>query len=212
MRTSPLVLLALSALSAAGACRGSESAEPPVHLVLNMDQQNRFEAQEENPFFADGRAMRTWPEGTVPFGALHDDDHLWRGRDGAGFASTLPGKDADGREMKLDRDFLARGKARYEIYCVPCHDAAGTGKGIVVERGMMQPPSFHDDRIRAMAVGQLYDVVTNGARNMPAYRGQIGLRDRWAIASYVRALQRSRNASLEDVPEDEAGSNRWEVR
>ncbi len=199
-------------VGALAGCRGSKSTKPPVHIVQNMDQQNRFEGQEENPFFADGRAMRDWPEGTVAWGALHEDDHLWRGKDEAGeWAASLPDKDDKGVEIKPERALLERGQERYEIFCVPCHDYAGTGKGQVVQRGFMPPPTFHEGRVKEMAVGQIYDVITSGARNMASYRSQLGLRDRWAVAAYVAALQLARGATLRQVPPDRAATERWEV-
>jgi hypothetical protein len=201
--------LALAGLSG---CRGDTSPLPPIHLQQNMDFQHRFEMQEENPFFADRRASRPRVEGTVPANLAQEDDHLWRGKDGPGWAKTLPPQDERGRNITLNRAFLERGKSRFDIYCAPCHDAAGTGQGIVVQRGMFPPPAFNDPRLLGMPIGQLYDVVANGARNMPAYRSQIPPGDRWAVAAYVRALQVSRNASLNQIPADQAAAHGWGVR
>ena len=104
---------------------------------------------------------------------------------------------------------MARGQRRYDIYCTPCHDRTGTGNGIVVERGLVPPPSFHDARIRAMPPGEIYKVISKGVRNMPSYAAQIPVRDRWAITAYVRALQVARGARLSDVPKDIAESKGW---
>lgn len=199
-------------LLALPACQGDTSPLPPVHPNWNMDQQARFDPQEPSDFFPDGRAMRPQVEGTVAVGHLQEDDHLYRGVVEGEFAMDLPAADADGLPFTLDRPFLERGQERYNIYCVPCHDDTGSGKGIIVERGMMPPPSFYEDRILAMPIGQLYDIVTHGARNMSAYRNQVALRDRWAIASYVRALQLSRNVGIDQIPADKAGAERWETR
>lgn len=204
-----LILIAAIVFSA---CRGDISKEPPIHLNPNMDQQNRFEMQEENVFFTDGRAQRPLPEGTVAVGYLKDDDHLWRGKKDGRWALGLPEKDDHGVPFVIDRAFLRRGKARYEIYCAPCHDGTGSGQGVVVQRGFFPPPNFQDPRLLAMPVGQLYDVIANGARNMPPYGAQIQLRDRWAVAAYVRTLQLSRNASLEQIPPDRAAANGWGVQ
>ncbi len=206
---SAIVLLSVAALAG---CRGSISEEPPIHWQQNMDSQNRYEAQEENTFFEDRRAMRPHVEGTVAYGTLAEDDHLHRGIADGGFATELPTADDQGQAIELDEALLQRGKERYNIYCAPCHDGAGTGDGIIVQRGFMKPPSFHEERVRSIAVGGLYDIVTNGVRNMPPYRGQIGLRDRWAVAAYVRALQVSRAGRLRQVPADRAAEKRWEVR
>jgi len=202
MRSTSHVLLGLVTLAiGAASCRGQRSEETPIHLNPNMDNQKYVEAQEPSPFFADGRGMRPEVPGTIPVGGLREDDHLYRGIVAGSPAWDLP--------VKLDEGLLRRGRERYDIYCSPCHDGAGTGDGIVVKRGMLQPPSFHDERIRAMRVGEIYGVVTNGVRNMPSYAAQIPAEDRWAIVAYVRALQLSRKAKLSDVPEDVAASKGW---
>jgi mono/diheme cytochrome c family protein len=97
---------------------------------------------------------------------------------------------------------LKRGQERYNIYCSPCHSRVGDGRGIMINKGYLPPPSFHIDRIREMPDGQVYDVITNGVRNMPSYRHQVNPGDRWAIVTYVRALQKSRNATISDIPEE----------
>ena len=215
-RTLLIALMALTACAWAG-CRGTVSQEAPVHLQQNMDQQNRMDPQEPAEFWADGRAMRAPVEGTMAFVANPLDAaqhaHLHNGRGADGFAETLPTTGPDGAAMKLDMAFLNRGKDRYEIYCVPCHDGTGTGKGIVVARGLKPPPpTFHDDRLRAYPIGQFYDVIKNGYGSMGPYAAQIPVTDRWAIASYVRTLQVSRNTALEAIPADKAAANRWEIR
>jgi mono/diheme cytochrome c family protein len=193
-----------------GACRGEVSHEPPIHLNQNMDQQNRFEMQEANPFFPDGASDRPLPLGVVAYGGAKADDVLYRGKTKeGGWAMTLPDKDEDGQPMVLSRAFLQRGKTRFEVYCAPCHDAAGTGQGIVVQRGMFPPPSLNDDRVLAMPIGQLYDAIASGVRNMPSYSAQIPVRDRWAVAAYVRTLQLSKHATLERIPADQAAAQGW---
>lgn len=192
-------------------CRGAIKTDPPIHLNPNMDQQERFDAQEPNDFFADGRAMRLPVEGTVPAAdprgggnpcvVEFEHEHLCTGKVDGEFAGELP--------MDVSLGLLKRGQQRYDIYCQPCHDVAGYGKGAVVERGMLPPPSFHDDRLRKMKVGQLYDIVKNGVRNMPGYGTQIPVEDRWAVAAYVRALQRSQNVPLDDVPGATAKAEGW---
>jgi len=214
MRLFTIITVVCATVLLAMGCRGATSDKPPIHPNQNMDQQNRIDPQEPFAFFDDGRGMRTYVEGTVARGALQDDDHLYRGRNEDGsFALTLPPADHAGKEMKLDAAFLERGQQRYSIYCVPCHDGAGTGDGIVAQRGLNpKPPSFHDERVQSIPVGGLYDIVTNGVRNMAPYRNQLSVRDRWAVASYVRALQISRSSRLDRVPADKAASERWEVR
>jgi mono/diheme cytochrome c family protein len=95
---------------------------------------------------------------------------------------------------------LDRGQQRYAIFCTPCHDATGSGRGMVVQRGYRQPVSFHADRVRQAPIGHYFDVMTNGLGAMPDYRTQIPPRDRWAIAAYIRALQLSQRAPAADIP------------
>jgi mono/diheme cytochrome c family protein len=197
------VLLALGVFSLT-ACQGSISKKPPIHLVQNMDQQHRYDPQEPNDFFEDGRGMRSPVEGTVALGSLHADSHLDHGKlaDGS-WADAFPAG------MDLDAALLARGKERYNIYCTPCHDQAGTGKGTVVARGFLAPPSFHDERLRALTLGELYDIVNNGVRNMPGYGKQVPVDDRWAIAAWVRTLQVAKDREAGDVPASVRTEQGW---
>lgn len=195
-RLSLIVLLA--GLGLAG-CRGTESGAPPIHPNLNMDFQQRLDPQEANAFFADGRAMRTPVAGTVPRGMLRDDAPFYYGRTAAGgpYVTAMP--------VPATREVLLRGQERYNIYCSPCHGRAGNGQGIVTTGGygFAPAPDFHADRLRQIEDGYLFDVITNGVRTMPPYYSQIPVADRWAIVAYVRALQRSQNATAEDVPAPE---------
>ena len=219
MRILPIAVAVL-----AMGCQGGISEKPPVHLNWNMDQQNRFDPQEPNDFFEDGMAQRPFVEGTVARGQLRADDHLYRGRDASGYVNALPSKGEDGEPMVLDRAFFERGQERYDIYCTPCHDMAGAGNGVIIERalelakgkeggpGFNPPPSFHDDRLLKAPLGKLFDVITNGWGNMQPYASQMSLHDRWAVAAYVRALQVARRRGLQDIPAYEAGAQGWEVQ
>lgn len=188
-------LVGLVALVGPG-CRGNKSAEPPVHLNLNMDFQAHFKAQEENAWFPDKRAMRLPVEGTVAQGQLREDDAFYRGRDANGrLIDTLPAG------VTLDAALLARGEARYDIYCAPCHEKTGYGQGMIVQRGLkVPPPSYHEPRLQAMPLGYFFDVITHGKNTMRSYASQIPVADRWAIAAWVRVLQVSQRAELADVP------------
>jgi len=111
--------------------------------------------------------------------------------------------------VKVDRGILEHGRERYDVYCSPCHGLAGFGDGMVAKRadelleGTWTPPtSFHTDLLRERPAGHLFNTISNGIRNMPAYGPQIPVEDRWAIVAYVRALQRSQNATVDDVPPD----------
>ncbi len=185
---SAVVLVALLLVG----CQGTPSKNSPIHLNPNMDQQDRLDPQEPSPLlagkplWADGRSERSRLDGTIPFGFLHGDEFADRGLVDGAFATQTP--------MALDQKLLDRGQGRFNIYCAPCHDAAGTGKGIVATKGLVPPPNFHQDRLRAFPVGQIFSVISQGARTMPAYAAQIPTEDRWAIAAYVKALQLSQSA------------------
>lgn len=182
-------------LLAVAGCRGTVSEKPPVHPVLNMDFQEKYEAQEANDFFADNRAMRTPVAGTVARGFLREDTEFYMGRSANG---ALVAKNP----LPITPDLLSRGQERFNIYCAPCHGEAGDGQGIISTGGygLVPATSYHDDRLRAIEDGHFFDVITHGIRTMQAYGYQIKPHDRWAIVAYIRALQRSQNASVSDVP------------
>jgi mono/diheme cytochrome c family protein len=184
------VLLMISVLSGCGRERPSEN--PPIHLNPNMDNQEKYKAQSEGDFFADGSTMRTPVPGTVARGQLREDAAYYTGK-------VEDGEYAENPE-EITIQFLKRGRERYDIFCSPCHSRVGDGRGIMVNRGYVPPPTFHQDRIGDMKDGYLFEVISAGVRNMPAYAHQVGVEDRWAVVAYLRALQRSRNATEEDVP------------
>lgn len=206
---APIGVLVTVALAG---CEGRTFKQPPIHPQQNMDFQKRFEAQEENPFFEDRRAMRHPVENTVAVGNLRTDEHLFAGKVDGDWAETLPSADESGRPIELSMGLLERGKERFEIFCTPCHGFTGEGNGLAVQRGMLQPTSLFDERLQGMGIGYFYDVITNGKRNMGSYASQVPVRDRWAIASYVRVLQRSRAATLDQVPEAEAAARGWRAK
>jgi mono/diheme cytochrome c family protein len=170
--------------------------KPPIHLIHNMDTQDKYKPQRESNFFEDGLTMRPLVEGTVARGDLREDDAYYRG------------ENADGTELQnspvtFTRDVLERGQERYGIYCTPCHGSVGDGQGIIMKYKYPIPPtSFHIERIQNVTDGYIYKVISNGVRNMPSYKEQIPVADRWAIVGYVRALQLSQNATAADVPDD----------
>jgi Cytochrome C oxidase, cbb3-type, subunit III len=161
----------------------------------DMHDQPKYEALEASTFFPDGRASRPLVSGTVARGQLREDTHLYEGK--------VSGKPAETFPFPIDLKTLERGQQRYNIYCSPCHDRVGNGNGMVVRRGFRPPPSYHIERLRKVPPGYLYDVITNGFGAMQDYAAQIPVRDRWAIVAYVRALQLSQNATLNEVPESE---------
>jgi mono/diheme cytochrome c family protein len=165
----------------------------------DMHDTPRYEALEESDFFADKRAMRPMPEGTVARGNLRDDDVYYTGKDGNEPVQQLPA------QVTLDKALLDRGQQRFNIYCSPCHSPLGDGNGTVVQRGYKRPASFHDQRLRDTGIGYFYDVISNGFGQMPDYAAQVAPADRWAIAAYIRVLQRSQTGTIQDVPAEHRG-------
>lgn len=159
----------------------------------DMHDQPKYIPLRPSDFFGDGRSARPLIEGTVARGHLDDDVAFQTGKGPDGkFIDTFP--------FPVTKDVIERGQQRFNVYCTPCHDRLGNGSGMIVRRGYRKPPSYHIDRLRQAANGYIYDVISNGFGAMPDYAAQIQPRDRWAIVAYVRALQLSQNASLNDVP------------
>jgi mono/diheme cytochrome c family protein len=131
-------------------------------------------------------------EGTVARGTLNEDTAFYEGKDASG-------EDVKEFPLAVDRAVLRRGQQRFDVYCAPCHGRIGNGLGMIVRRGFKQPPSYHTDRLREAPVGHLYDVITNGYGAMLNYASQIQPRDRWAIVAYIRALQYSEHANLDEL-------------
>ena len=164
----------------------------------DMHDAPRYEAFEASTTFADNRASRVAPVGTVARGWLREDEALYTGKVG--------GQPVDEFPFAIGRAELMRGQERFNIYCTPCHGRLGDGNGMVVQRGLRQAASFHQDRLRQEKLGYYYDVITNGFGAMPDYATQIPVRDRWLIIAYVRTLQLSQHASVNDVPADRRGA------
>lgn len=199
-----LFVAALLPLALVARSRSIRSPKPRLHVVYDMDQQPKYKPQAASPLFPDGRAMRPPVQGTIARGELALDAHYFAGKIGGEWADTLP--------IKLTAALMRRGQQRYNIFCSPCHGMAGYGDGMVakradeIEAGKWVPPaSLHSDVVRGRPVGHLFNTITNGIRNMPAYGAQIPVPDRWAIVAYIRALQRSQHARIEDVPQPETG-------
>jgi len=165
----------------------------------DMQDQPKYIALRPSSFFDDGRSGRPLVEGTVARGHLNADSAFYTGKVGDKPVDTIP--------FPVTRAVLERGRERYNIYCSPCHDLLGTGNGMIARRGFNHPPpqSYHIDRLRQAPVGYFFDIISNGLGAMPDYAAQIEPRDRWAIVAYVRVLQLSQNASLNDVPAEARG-------
>lgn len=187
--------------------RGAKSSRPRIHLIQDMDNQPKFKAQQANPLFRDRRAMRAPVPGTVARGELQLDEHLYLGLVDGQWATTFPSP-----PLVVDDAFMRRGRQRFDIFCSPCHGLTGNGRGTIAVRAeemeeptWVPPASLQDKQYRDRPDGHIFHTITYGIRTMPAYGSQIPVEDRWAIVAYVRALQRSRNARLEDLsPEDRA--------
>jgi mono/diheme cytochrome c family protein len=176
-----------AALALAGCARGCTSSRPPIHLNPSMDNQPKVRAQTASTFFYDGASMRAPVPGTVAIGGLREDTAFFTGKDADGqFVAKIP--------VPVDDALVARGRQRATIYCQPCHDARGEGKGILFQRGKVPTASFHQEKILNYTDGQIFDVITNGTGLMSGYRWPIPPADRWAIVAYVRELQRTRQA------------------
>lgn len=187
------ILVIAIALIAAGCVREMPKDEPGFRLETNMFRQPRYEAQDASEFFPDGSAMRMPVEGTIARGELHEDVVYYTG-------ITATGDTVAQSPVPTTMTELLRGQERFNIYCSPCHGRTGDGQGMVVKRGLLPPPNFTEDRLLTAPDGHIFNVITNGIRNMPPYKYQIPVADRWAIIAYFRALQRSQHATPNDVP------------
>ena len=188
-RTTVLSVVALTlVVPLAGCARGCTSSRPPIHINPSMDDQPKVRAQAASDFFFNGAAMREPVPGTIAIGGLKENATFFTGKGTDGqFVATVP--------VKVDEAILERGRQRYVIYCQPCHDARGDGKGILFQRGNVPTASFHQEKILKYPDGQIFDVITNGTGLMAGYRWPIPPADRWAIVAYVRDLERKRLAS-----------------
>lgn len=205
-----LIIIAVASVvpfALAAKARYTKSASPRIHLIQDMDSQPKYKAQRENTFFADGHADRPAIDGTVAVGDARDDDKLYKGKEGDAWARTFPS------QIAINEATMDRGRQRFGIYCTPCHGQIGAGDGMVAKRadslaqGTWVPPSnVTQQNLREQPVGELFNSITNGVRNMPGYGSQIKTEDRWAIVLYLRALQRSRGGSLNDLPPDARAS------
>lgn len=186
---------------------------------LDMYDQPRYESLEASKFFSDGMSARPRVEGTIARGGLNEDTAFFTGKDGKQLVDRIPESayrsfyDAHPHRFhaefegvtptEMRRAFLERGRERFDIYCSVCHGRTGSGDGMIVQRGFRAPPTYHSDRLRQAAAGHFFDVITNGFGAMASYSNRVEPADRWAIVAYIRALQLSQNAVLDDAPADQ---------
>lgn len=162
---------------------------------LDMHIDPRYDPFSPSTFFPDGRSERPLVPGTVARGHLRTDELLYTGR--------INGQPANEFPFPITKADLKRGQQRYDIYCTPCHDYTGSGEGMIVRRGFPAPPSYHTAKLVNAPAGHLFDVMTNGYGTMYSYADRVSVKDRWRIAAYIRALQLSQDATLNDVPASE---------
>jgi len=182
MKWNPKLALLLAALCLQG-----------CELRQQMYVQQKYRPLGKSDFFADQRMARPLPENVVPRGK--DDDHLYKGMVDGKPVTTFP--------FPIGKAEIERGMSRYNIYCSPCHSRTGDGWGMVVQRGFKRPPSFHEARLKGVAITHFFNVITNGLGMMSGYSAQIPAQDRWAIIAYIKALQLSQDGRIADVPEGE---------
>ncbi|MGB0418123.1 MAG: c-type cytochrome [Opitutales bacterium] len=180
--------------------RGDLSSKPPIEVFPDMDRQARYKPQAENDFFADGRNNRTIPANTVARGDYFSQSEVFSEDfydDTLGDQVYLAGKNLDGSfiqkvPVEVSHELMALGQKKYAIFCAVCHGSAGDGNGVTKPYGVLAA-SYHDDRLRSIEDGYLYDVITNGKGLMYGLKGRITPEERWAIVLYLRALQASQN-------------------
>jgi mono/diheme cytochrome c family protein len=161
----------------------------------DMHNEPRYRPLAASDFFSDGRSARPMVEGTVARGHLHIDEARYTGK--------IDGEDVDQFPIPIAKADIERGQTRFNIYCTPCHGRLGDGTGMVVLRGFRQPPSYYSERLVNAPVGHFFDVISNGFGAMPSYASRVQSDDRWRIVAYIRALQLSESASVNDVPADQ---------
>jgi mono/diheme cytochrome c family protein len=174
----------------------------------DMYDQPKVNTYEPSSFFADGRGSRPNVPGAVAVGQVQTDEYLYTG--------LIDGEEGDVMPFAVSRELLERGQEQYTIYCAVCHGEAGYGESMVAQRGGIVPANFHQERLVDAPIGHLFNVITNGVyrgdpnaggyQSMYSYASRISAEDRWAVAAYIRALQLSQNATIEDVPAEERGN------
>jgi mono/diheme cytochrome c family protein len=185
------VFYAAAVLLLAGCSCGDVSSS---YILQRMEVQPKYNYYQANPLFADGRAMRTPPDGTVPreaFGAGHPE--IETGMQNGAMVAQVP--------VKVDAKLLAEGKMRFEIVCATCHGVIGDGHSVVSDNFPNRlPPSLV--ALTDKPAGFFYRAATYGFGVMPSFSGVLDTRERWAVTAYIQALQLSQNVALAQAPAD----------
>ncbi len=197
LKHGALAIAILGAAALAG-CRGEKSEDPPFHLIGDMQWQMHRLPQSTSPLFADKRSNRIPDPHTIAVGHLKEDDAYYRGVDAAG-------KPIRRVPFEVTQKTIDRGHDRFNIYCTPCHDKTGSGNGTVVQRGFVKPPQLFAEHAQGIGDGEIFNIISHGQNNMPSYAAQIPEEDRWAIVTWVRVLQQSQAAKVDDIPAAERG-------
>jgi cytochrome c5 len=203
------LLLTIAGVAVLG-FRGQKGTNEPWEIFPDMVRQMKVRAQAPLDFFADGRGPREPINGTVPFGYDMPNPHS-PGSETSPYLGFSVGTDylntgkmgnnwGTGIPVPVTAQLLERGRQRFSITCAMCHGATATGNGIAKVHGLATVVTLQDDRIRKMADGEIFNTITNGKNTMMAYGPTIMVADRWAIIAYLRALQRSQNTVIADVP------------
>lgn len=161
----------------------------------DMQDEPKYKPLAESDFFSDHRSARPMVEGTVARGHLRIDEARYTGK--------IDGNDIDEFPIPITKADIVRGQERFNIYCTPCHSRIGDGNGMIVLRGYRQAASFYSDKLMKAPIGHFFDVITNGFGAMPSYASRVEPDDRWRIAAYIRALELSETANINDVPQDQ---------
>jgi len=202
-----LALAVVGVVSIAG-FRGQHSPKPPIEIFPDMIYQDKVKDQAPSAFFADGNSARAPIPGTVAMEMPAQNDYWATGKwDETHWGDGIPVHEArdSERALRIDAANMARGRERYTISCEVCHGAAGDGKGITSKYGLNSAANYHQDKYRQMSDGEIFNTITNGKGQMLGYGYNVAIDDRWRIVMYIRALQRSQNAALEDAsPEEQA--------
>lgn len=212
------ILLSIVAVVLLG-YQGQRRPVPAIEFFSDMKRQDKVKPQKPSSFFADGRAARLPVDGTIPMGydipghpmqnsnVPKDSISSPLGDFSAGTDYLNTGKMGDqwgtGIPIPVSAEMIKRGQEVYTINCSVCHGATGQGNGITSKYGLVGIANYHQDKYRTMPDGQIFNTITHGYNTMMSYGDKVTVKDRWAIITYIRALQRSQNARIDDVPKDQ---------